>query len=159
VGTPETNRPFKKAARAALFQRLHRSKSRDGTGWLGRQDSNLGMAESKSAADWLLEPHPISIMPLKQRDNLADSSLGRAHFRVARADQAVLRIPRAYQGVQRRHCDMTATCSGYDWCPSAAELTTVLASPSDEPNPRGRSARAGTAPLPCGPAFVIAIIQ
>ena len=31
-----------------LFRLVPRQKSRDPTGWLGRQDSNLGMAESKS---------------------------------------------------------------------------------------------------------------
>jgi hypothetical protein len=34
---------------------------RDGTGWLGRQDSNLGMAESKSAA------LPLGYAPIRRR--------------------------------------------------------------------------------------------
>ena len=46
-GPPETDE-LSKRPHVRPFQRLYRSKTRDGTGWLGRQDSNLGMAESKS---------------------------------------------------------------------------------------------------------------
>jgi hypothetical protein len=47
VGTPETEWAFKQAARAAFFSSCI-GRNPDGTDWLGRQDSNLGMAESKS---------------------------------------------------------------------------------------------------------------
>jgi hypothetical protein len=58
----------------------------DRTGWLGRQDSNLGMAESKSAA-----------LPLGYAPNVQLPSTGEPrraqHSRVALVDQRALRNP------------------------------------------------------------------
>jgi hypothetical protein len=48
--TPETLGDCKKPATGASFRLLGRIFSKSQTAWLGRQDSNLGMAESKSAA-------------------------------------------------------------------------------------------------------------
>jgi hypothetical protein len=46
AGTSETDDV--QGRTGGLFQRVYSSKFRDGTSWLGRQDSNRGMAESKS---------------------------------------------------------------------------------------------------------------
>ena len=51
----------KKAPSGGLYRVLRFTARRDGRGWLGRQDSNLGMAESKSAA------LPLGYAPMRDR--------------------------------------------------------------------------------------------
>src|SRR5665213_2797624 len=49
-GSPETNRVRRNAANSAVFSTIGTVVYGDSTCWLGREESNLRMAESKSAA-------------------------------------------------------------------------------------------------------------
>src|SRR5689334_9133646 len=65
----------KKPANGALFSGIVTKPPGDWTGWLGREDSNLRMAESKSAALPLVGSSPTSLTILKLKRKLALGTL------------------------------------------------------------------------------------